>query len=145
MNGYQLTERCGGFLKTVSISMLTILMVLFNTGCTPTYDEKKGYKEASINPLFPVPENAVQSELEYGNPIIKDGVKYTIKNIGGEQGLYPPKDYLTEIENWGWYELEEERMGSMHVFNRDGTVMWLDINQDFIGLYELERNIYSIK
>lgn len=125
--------------------MLTILVVLFTTGCTPTYDEKKGYKQASINPSFPVPENAVQSELEYGNPIIKDGVKYNLKNIGGEQGLYPPNGYLAEIENWGWNEIEDERIGSMHVYKKDGTVMWLDINQDFIGLYELDANIYSVK
>jgi hypothetical protein len=141
-----LTNRKGVMsLKTVPISMLTILVVIFVTGCTPTYDESKGYKESNINQSFPVPENAVQSEVEYGNPIIKDGVRYNIKNIGGEQGLYTPESYITEIVNWGWTELEEERMGSMHIFRKDGTVMWLDINEDFLGLYQLNNDIYSVK
>lgn len=125
--------------------MLTIIVVLLTAGCTPTYDESKGYKQANINPSFPVPENAVQSETEYGNPNIKDGTRYNIRNIGGEQGLYSPVKYLNEIANWGWSEIEDERMGSMYVFRKDGTVIWLDINQDFIALYELDGDIYSIK
>lgn len=62
---------------------------------------------------------------------------YELKNIGGEQGLYPPLDYFQKLADTGWVELEEERMGHIHFLKKDTTVIAIEIREDTFEIYEM--------
>lgn len=123
-------------------SGLCIICILFFCliGCSSTNEEITSYKKAGINEDFPVPANAESSKAKFDNIYIKTGEKYSLKNIGGEQGLYPPSDYFEEINNWGWEELKEERMGHVHFFSKGNTIISIVIKEDHFELYEMKED-----
>ena len=116
------------------------LLLLCLVGCSSSYDEITSYKKSGINEDFPVPANAESSEAQFENPYIKKGEKYSLKNIGGEQGLYPPSDYFEEINIWGWEELKEEQMGQAHFFRKGNTIISIVIKEDYCELYEMKED-----
>lgn len=116
------------------------LLFLCLGGCSSTNEEITSYIKAGINEDFPVPANSESSKAKFNNIYIKTGEKYSLKNIGGEQGLYPPSDYFEEINNWGWEELEEERMGHVHFFSKGNTIISIVIKEDYFELYEMKED-----
>lgn len=120
------------------VTCVICLMLLF--GCSPPINETTIYKKAGINEEVPVPANAKSSTDQFDNPNIKKGEKYILKNIGGEQGLYPPKEYFEEIKNWGWEELKSEQNGHVHFFSEEGTIISIVIKEDYFQLYEMKED-----
>ncbi len=117
---------------------LLLLVVLCLVGCSPSGDKNVSYKKAGINEEFPVPANAKSSDVQFDNPTIKKGEKYQLKNIGGEQGLYPPSEYFEEINSWGWELLKEEQMGQANFFKKGTTIISIVIHEDDFELYEMK-------
>ncbi|AJS58751.1 hypothetical protein [Paenibacillus sp. IHBB 10380] len=126
-------------MKKYLIAFMLLPLLIFANGCRPSNDEEIGYKESSINDEIPIPKNAKQIEIttNSSNPNIKIGVRYELKNIGGEQGLYPPKSYFQKLKDLGWMELEEKRMGHVQFFKKDDTVIAIEIHEDTINIYEM--------
>lgn len=122
------------------LCIILLLLLLCLVGCSPSDDEIVSYKEAGINEDFPVPANAESSKVQFDNPYIKKGEKYRLKNIGGEQGLYPPSDYFEEINNWGWEMLKEEQMGNANFFRKRNTIISIVINEDYFELFEMKED-----
>lgn len=85
------------------IAFLVLVMFALTIGCasSPKPVVINEYKMSSVHEDFPVPEQALEREATFGNPNIAEGAKYELENIGGEQGLYPPKAYLEEIRASG--------------------------------------------
>ena len=123
------------------IAFLVLVMFALTIGCasSPKPVVINEYKMSSVHEDFPVPEQALEREATFGNPNIAEGAKYELENIGGEQGLYPPKAYLEEIRASGWTEIEEERLGHVHFFRKDDTKIALEIREDSIDVYELKQ------
>ena len=116
------------------------LMLLWLVGCSSSNNEISSYKKAGINEDIPVPANAESSKVKFDNPTIKKGEKYSLENIGGEQGLYPPNEYFEEIKKWGWEELKSEQMGHVHFFSKGDTIISIDIKEDSFHLYEMKED-----
>lgn len=125
--------------KRLFIVLFLLQWMLIPLGCSPSYDPGAGYKESSINEEIPVPRDAQQLEVETNtnNPNIKKGVKYELKNIGGPQGLYPPESYLSTLEEWGWTELKEERLGHVLFFEKEDNVIAVEIHENTLAIYEM--------
>ena len=121
------------------LCIICLLLLCFG-GCSSSYDEITSYKKAGINEDFPVPANAESSKAQFDNPYIKEGEKYSLKNIGGAQGLYAPRDYFEEINTWGWEELKEEQMGHVHFFRKGNTIITIGIKEDSFELYEMKED-----
>ncbi|MGG0642995.1 hypothetical protein ABE021_03460 [Sporosarcina gallistercoris] len=115
------------------------LLLLCLVGCSSSYNEIISYEKAGINQDFPVPAKAESSKVQFDNPYIKKGEKYRLKNIGGEQGLYPPSDYFEEINTWGWEVLKEEQMGHANFFRKGNTIISIVIHEDYFELYEMDE------
>lgn len=106
----------------------------------PNYEyESGGYIKSELNEEVPVPVNAESSEAQFTNPYVKYGKKYSLENIGGEQGLYPPTEYFDEVKEWGWKEVENERMGHAHFFKKEDTIISIVIQEDYFHLYEMKE------
>lgn len=94
---------------------------------------------------IPKPEGAKETEIvASGNPNIRMGVRYEIKNIGGEQGLYTPTAYFQQVEADGWLEMEDKRMGHVHFFEKEDAVVAIEVRQDNIVIYEMEEGKTSL-
>ncbi|REB05477.1 hypothetical protein DVB69_14460 [Sporosarcina sp. BI001-red] len=119
--------------------LLLLVVVLCLVGCSPSSDKTDGYKKAGINEEFPVPATAKSSDVQFDNSTIEKGKKYRLKNIGGEQGLYPPSEYFEEINLWGWELLKEEQMGHANFFKKGTTVISVVIHEDDFELYEMKE------
>ena len=123
------------------IRLCTIcLFLLWLVGCSSTHNEISSYKKAGINKDIPVPANAELSKVKFGNHNVKNGGKYILKNIGGEQGLYPPNEYFEEIKNWGWEELKSEQMGHAYFFRKADAIFSIVIKEDYFHLYEMKED-----
>ncbi len=129
-------------MRKILITFLVPVMFALMIGCasSPKPVVINEYKMSSVHEDFPVPEQAVEREATFGNPNITEGAKYELENIGGEQGLYPPKAYLEKINASGWTEIEEERLGHVHFFKKDDAVVALEVQEDSIGVYELKQD-----
>ncbi|RPK30052.1 hypothetical protein EDO6_00678 [Paenibacillus xylanexedens] len=94
-----------------------------------------------MNPDIPVPTNAklIENIAYSDHPTLKKGVKYELKHIGGEQGLYPPMDYFQKLADTGWVELEEERLGHVHFLKKDTTVIAIEIREDTFQITEMVK------
>ncbi|MEC0201991.1 hypothetical protein P4H39_05055 [Paenibacillus lautus] len=126
--------------RTVFMMLPIILLAI---GCTPRYEEPvDGYKPSSVYDDFPIPESAalLQTIPEPENPNIDNGAKYEVKGIGGEQGLATPVRYFHEIQAAGWTELEVKRMGHVHFFQKDDTVIALEVREDSLEVYEMIKD-----
>lgn len=86
---------------------------------------------------FPVPTEAIISITNNLDIRFIHTASYQYENIGGEQGLYPEEEYLKEIEQWGWLENKEERMGHKYQFEKDGREVWFIIHEDRFSVLEL--------
>jgi len=107
----------------------------------PNYEyESGGYTESLVNEEFPVPVNAESSNVQYNDPNVKYGEKYTLENIGGETGLYQPTEYFDEINKWGWKEVENERMGHVQFFEKEDMIISIVIQEDYFHLYEMKED-----
>lgn len=67
-------------------------------------------------------------------------VKYELKNIGGELGLYPPESYLNKLRNSGWVELKDKRLGHVQFFEKEDTVIAIEIHEDTFSIYEMNKD-----
>lgn len=121
----------------VLILGICFYLYLENSKQTTFGDEIVSYKKSGINEDFPVPANAESSKVQFDNPSIKKGEKYRLKNIGGEQGLYPPSDYFEEITMWGWELLKEDQMGHANFFKKGKTIISIVIHENDFELYEM--------
>lgn len=111
-------------------------------------DSKEADAEAlksSILSSIPKPEGAVQAGIQTntGNQNIKISVRYELENIGGEQGLYPPNEYFQQLKAGGWSEIEEERVGHVHFFEKEDAVIAIEVREDWIDIYEMEECQFS--
>lgn len=125
--------------------MLLLICSLVLSACSEqsqanSHVDIDSYIKSEINEEIPVPADAVVSKVDFSNPNIKEGKKYTLENIGGEQGIYPPLNYFEEMKNWGWEELEDERMGHVHFFRKEEQIISIEIREDYFNLYEMEKD-----
>lgn len=129
-------------MKNFGIVFILVLLLLFTSSCTPSAYQISGYTGSSINNEIPVPVNAQQlSVMTYSdNPNIQTGIKYELKHIGGEQGLYVPSDYFEKLSEAGWVEVEEERMGHVHFFKKSNTVIAIEIQEDTFEIFEMMQD-----
>ncbi len=118
--------------------LFILFFLLIIVGCSPAYDEEKGFAPSAVAADFPIPENAEQIESYYNNPNIKHGVSYRLRQIGGEQGLYNPERYFQEIEDWGWKELLDKRLGAVSFFVKEGTEIAIVIKEDEFSIFEMK-------
>lgn len=95
-----------------------------------------------MNSDIPVPSNAkpLKVTTNSANTNIHMGLAYELEHIGGEQGLYPPTDYFQKLHDEGWIELEEKRLGSVHFFKKDDTVIAIEIHEDTFDIYEMKKD-----
>ncbi|MEK5238301.1 hypothetical protein NST99_21670 [Paenibacillus sp. FSL L8-0470] len=121
-------------------AVILLSSLLFANGCTTSKHVETGYAESAIHDDFPIPEAAKQGEIttNSANPNIKIGVSYELDNIGGEQGLYPPESYFQKLDDAGWAELEDRRMGHVQFFEKEDTVIAIEIHEDTFQLYEMK-------
>ncbi|SDJ87411.1 MULTISPECIES: hypothetical protein [Paenibacillus] len=126
-------------MKNFGIMFILLSLLLLISGCTPSTYEITGYTGSSINNEIPVPVNAKQLNVTTysDNPNIKTGIKYELKHIGGEQGLYVPSDYFEKLSEAGWVEVEEERMGNVHYFKKSDTIIAIEIQEDTFKIFEM--------
>ncbi|MEC0128107.1 hypothetical protein [Paenibacillus pabuli] len=126
-------------MKNYLILSILLPLLLFSSGCTPSTYEITGYTGSAINDEIPVPMNAKQLSITTysDNPNMKTGIKYELKHLGGEQGLYVPSDYFEKLSAAGWVELEEERMGHVHFLKKSDTVIAIEIREDTFEIVEM--------
>lgn len=126
-------------MKKLLLTLCMLPLLIWIGDCTPATYEIEGYTESSMNPDIPVPTNAklIENIANSDHPTLKKGVKYELKHIGGEQGLYPPMDYFQKLADTGWVELEEERLGNVHFLKKDTTVIAIEIGEDTFAIYEM--------
>lgn len=129
----------GIHLKKIVLTLCMLPLLIWIQGCAPATYEITGYTGSSINPDIPVPSNAnLLENIAYSDhPTFKEGVKYELKHIGGEQGLYPPMDYFQKLADTGWVELEEERLGHVHFLKKDTTVIAIEIREDSFQITQM--------
>ncbi|WP_153733098.1 hypothetical protein [Sporosarcina obsidiansis] len=118
------------------LAFLIVTGLLFVTGCSNVYDSADGYRMAVINQGFPVPKNAYEVKPEDCTTEISKSAKYKLQGIGDQDGN-PPAHYLNTIEEWGWTELEDERRGSIHFYEKNGKIMSLNIKQNVFDVFEM--------
>lgn len=126
-------------LKKYLIMLLISLLIMVNGCSNSSNNEQIGYEGSSINEDIPVPNNAKEIEIitTSSNPNIKIGVRYELDNIGGEQGLYPPKEYFQKLKESGWIELEDQRLGHVQFFEKDDTEIAIEIHEGTFEIYEM--------
>lgn len=117
-----------------------LLIVSVLVGCSNVYSEEEGYRMAVINHGFPVPKNASEIRPEICTTEIAKSAKYKLKDIGGEQGE-PPMHYLAEIEEWGWTELEDQRVGNIHYYKKEGKIMSLVFQKNVFDVFEMSDEV----
>ena len=129
-------------MKRYLIALILVPILIFVIGCTSSNDAEIGYTESSINNEIPIPKNAKQIKIttNSSNPNIKIGVQYELKNIGGEQGLYTPDRYFQKLKDLEWAELEDKRMGHVHFFKKEDTVIAIELGEDTFEVYEMIKN-----
>ncbi len=117
-----------------------LLIVSVMSGCSNVYSEEEGYRMAVINHGFPVPKNASEIRPEICTTEIAKSAKYKLKDIGGEQGE-PPAHYLEEIVDWGWTELEDQRVGNVHYYKKEGKIMSLVFQKHIFDVFEMSDEV----
>jgi hypothetical protein len=129
-------------LKKYLFTFILLSLSIFVTGCTSSAQEEQEYGVSSINAEIPIPKNAKEIEVTTtsSNPNIKIGVKYELDNIGGEQGLYRPDGYFNKLNDAGWIELEDKRLGHVLFFEKKDTVIAIEIHQDTFDIHEMNKD-----
>ncbi|MBE1553034.1 hypothetical protein [Sporosarcina limicola] len=126
-------------MKRILIPIL-LLASMVMTGCVYQFTEEDGYRMSVINNGFPVPKNAYELQPEDCTTEIAKSAKYSLENIGDEEGT-PPEDYLEEIQNWGWAEMEDKRVGHVHYFKKEGKIISLIIQKDIFDVFEMSDEV----
>lgn len=128
-------------LHLLTVSILSILIVLsfiyfWNQRPVSSTYEITGYTSSALHQDLPVPANAklIESKAYSDHPTLSRSETYELKNIGGEQGLYPPVDYFQKLHEAGWSELEEERMGHVHFLNKGDVQIAIQIQENTFQL-----------
>ncbi|MEK3767624.1 hypothetical protein MKY14_03665 [Paenibacillus sp. FSL R5-0887] len=129
-------------MKKYLFTFILLSLSIFVTGCTSSAQEEQEYGVSSINAEIPIPKNAKEIEVTTtsSNPNIKIGVKYELDNIGGEQGLYRPDGYFNKLNDAGWIELEDKRLGHVLFFEKKDTVIAIEIHQDTFDIHEMNKD-----
>jgi len=129
-------------LKKYLFTFILLSLSIFVTGCTSSTQEEQEYGVSSINAEIPIPKKAKEIEVTTtsSNPNIKIGVKYELDNIGGEQGLYRPDGYFNKLNDAGWIELEDKRLGHVQFFEKKDTVIAIEIHQDTFDIHEMNKD-----
>lgn len=96
-------------------------------------------KPSALHPDFPVPQDAVLTKGEAGNPNIKKYARYNWKEADEISSI--AEHYLKEIEAAGWIEKKDEQMGALRVFEKNGTVMWVTTHNGFFTVSELHNEL----
>lgn len=124
------------------LAFILLPLMFFNSGCTSSTQEEQEYGISSINAEIPIPKNAKEIEVRTtsSNSNIKIGVKYELDNIGGEQGLYRPESYFNKLEDDGWVELEDKRLGHVQFFEKGGTIIAIEVHEDTFSIYEMNKD-----
>ncbi|OMD60938.1 hypothetical protein [Paenibacillus odorifer] len=124
------------------LAFIWLPLILFTSGCTSSTQEEQEYGVSSINAEIPIPKKAKEIEVTTtsSNPNIKIGVKYELDNIGGEQGLYRPDGYFNKLNDAGWIELEDKRLGHVQFFEKKDTVIAIEIHQDTFDIHEMNKD-----
>ncbi|WP_339803068.1 hypothetical protein MKY19_12210 [Paenibacillus sp. FSL R5-0744] len=124
------------------LTFIWLPLILFTSGCTSSTQEEQEYGISSINAEIPIPKKAKEIEVTTtsSNPNIKIGVKYKLDNIGGEQGLCRPDHYFNKLEDAGWVELEDKRLGHVQFFEKEGTVIAIEIHEDTFDIHEMNKD-----
>lgn len=120
--------------------LIFLLIVSVMAGCSNVYSEEEGYRMAVINHGFPVPKNASEIRAEICTTEIAKSAKYKLNDIGGNQGE-PPAHYLAEIEDWGWTELEDQRVGNVHYYKKEGKIMSLVFQKHIFDVFEMSDEV----
>lgn len=126
-------------MKNFWFLFMLVPLLLLTSSCTASTYEITGYTGSSINNEIPVPVNAKQLNLTAysDNPNYKAGIKYELKHIGGEQGLYVPSDYFEKLSEAGWVELEEERLGDVHFLKKSDTIIAIVFQENTFEIVEM--------
>jgi hypothetical protein len=124
------------------LAFIWLPLILFTSGCTSSAQEEQEYGVSSINAEIPIPKNAKEIVVitNSNNPNIKIGAKYELDNIGGEQGLYRPDGYFNKLNDAGWIELEDKRLGHVQFFEKKDTVIAIEIHQDTFDIHEMNKD-----
>jgi hypothetical protein len=124
------------------LAFIVLPLILFTNGCTSSTYEEQEYGVSPINAEIPIPKKAKEIEVTTtsSNSNIKIGIKYELDNIGGEQGLYRPDHYFNKFEDAGWVELEDKRLGHVQFFEKEGTVIAIEIHEDTFSIYEMNKD-----
>lgn len=120
--------------------LLLLVTTLGLSGCAYHYAEEDGYRMSVINSGFPVPKNAYEIRPEECTTEIAKSAKYKLKDIGDAEGT-PPADYLSEIEDWGWSEMEDKRAGHVHYFKKEGKIISLIIQKNVFDVFQMSDDI----
>ncbi|KGX91905.1 hypothetical protein [Pontibacillus marinus] len=123
-------------------TLVTLLVLVYSSGCTATYNNEMGFRESSLNDSIPIPEKAkkVKDIKNPSNDNIKKGVTYRLNNIGGDQGITPPENYFEELKNHGWIRLKQKQMGHVNFFKNGDQVIAIEIHEDTLDIYELKED-----
>lgn len=133
-------------LGLVTVSLLSVLLIIFFMVWTQRHTnstyEIKGYVSSALHRDIPVPANAklIESAAYSDHPTQSRSETYELKHIGGEQGLYPPEDYFQKLHEAGWTELKEERMGHIHVLNKEEVRIAIEIREDTFQIFLLHSD-----
>ncbi|MEK4474161.1 hypothetical protein NSQ91_13185 [Paenibacillus sp. FSL R7-0048] len=129
-------------MKKYLFTFILLSLSIFVTGCTSSTQEEQEYGVSSINAEIPIPKNAKEIEVTTtsSNPNIKIGVKYELDNIGGEQGLYRSEHYFNKLNDAGWIEQEDKRLGHVQFFEKKDTVIAIEIHQDTFDIHEMNKD-----
>ncbi|MCR6108940.1 hypothetical protein HXA35_01080 [Bacillus sp. A301a_S52] len=123
----------------MAIFLLILPFLIIFDACANIYNGQVGYKASQIHDQMPVPKNAEITSGEANNQKIKESVFYKLNGIGGQQGLYPPMSYIEKIEESGWKQLKEERMGGNFTFIKEETKIWVIIYENSFSIHILDE------
>lgn len=94
-------------------------------------NKKASYTESDIQEGFPIPPNALKTKSDSNNPDLLVE-KYELRGLKFENSI--PAEYVTEIIKQGWKEIEEEQMGGMRVFIKDGEKVNIITQNGFFSI-----------
>lgn len=115
------------------LNFITIIVILL-VGC----NKEITYKPLNSHSNFPIPKNAKVTKGNANNPNIEKYVKYKWKEADEIKSI--PTSYLKEIKSKEWVELEEDQLGAVRFFEKNGTVVALSTHDGFITLSKMKKD-----
>jgi len=105
--------------------------IVSSTQSSQSQGKNQAYIPSAIHPEFPVPKQAQKTNHRSKNPNIKY-IRYSFHSL---MDLRKREQYFAEIQKWGWQEMEQEQMGTMHVFKKGEKRIHLTIHSDFFTIF----------